>query len=83
MTFQVIVHTFIRANNLEIKPEMLARPGDAQFAITFADKDIENRFRNYHASVASLRIITAHANLRLGGSERMIPPKRPVLLSPR
>ncbi|MGI8989576.1 MAG: DCL family protein [Bryobacteraceae bacterium] len=78
--FEVIVHTFIAANKLEITPEMLSRPGDCQFAVTFADKEIEGAFRTYHATIAKLRIITANANLRLAGSERMIPPKRPVTL---
>jgi len=77
-TFQVIVHTFIAANDIDIKPEMLRRPGDGESAFTFADKDIEDRFKNYHARIADLRIIKAQENLRLGGSEKVIPPKRPV-----
>jgi len=80
MTFEVIVHTFIAANELVIRPQMLSRPGDGQFAVTFADKEVEAAFKSYHASIATLRIITAKANLRLSGSERMIPPKRPVVL---
>jgi hypothetical protein len=80
MTFQVIVHTFITAHNIEIRPEMLCRPGDAEFAVTFADKDIEARFRDYHLRAAKLRIIKAKVNLQLGGSEKMIPQKRPVIL---
>jgi Protein of unknown function (DUF3223) len=79
-TFEVIVHTFIAASKLEINPEMLSKPRDGQFAVTFVDKQIEGAFRSYHATIAKLRIITKNANLRLGGSERMIAPKRPVRL---
>lgn len=79
-TFEVIVHTFVAAHKLEIRPEMLNRPGDGEFAVTFVDKELERSFKSYHAEVAKLRIITATANLQLAGSERMIPPKRPVRL---
>jgi hypothetical protein len=80
MTFQVIVTTFLKANQIEIRADMLLPPGDRQFAVTFADKELEERFRKYHGSIASLRIIKAAANLSLGGSERLTNPKSPVLL---
>lgn len=81
LTFQVIVVTFIQANGIEIKPEMLSVPQDKQYVTTFVDKDLEQRFREYHHRVASLRIVKTRVNRALGGSERIIKPKRPVLLN--
>jgi hypothetical protein len=80
MTFQVIVATFIAARKIEIRPDMLSTSQDAQFVTTFVDKELERDFRNYHSSVAVLRIVMPRANLSLGGSERLIKPKRPVIL---
>jgi Protein of unknown function (DUF3223) len=83
MTFQVIVETFLKANQLEIKLGMLSPPNDAQFVVTFVDEDVAQRFRDYHGRIvgdAGLRIIKARSNLSLGGSERITKPKRPVIL---
>jgi hypothetical protein len=80
MTFQVIVLTFIQADSIDIRPELLSSPGDKQFVTTFADKNVEMRFRAYHHGLAKLRIIKKGLNLSLGGSERMTSPKRPVSL---
>ncbi|MBA2591985.1 MAG: DCL family protein [Pseudomonadota bacterium] len=80
MTFQVIVRTFIAANCIDIKSEMLSIAGDAQFVTTFVDKDMEKRFQDYHRGVADLRIIKPRANLSLGGSERITKSKNPVRL---
>jgi len=80
MTFQVIVHTFIIANNIQISSDMLSPSKDAQFVTTFVDKDIERRFQEYHAKVAQLRILKTSANLSLGGQERITEAKQPVLL---
>jgi hypothetical protein len=80
MTFQVIVTTFIAANKLEVRAEMLSIPRDAQFVTIFMDKNLEQKFCEYHKGLASLRIISAKANLSLGGSERITKPKRPVIL---
>jgi Protein of unknown function (DUF3223) len=77
-TFQVIVHTFIAANDIDIKPEMLRKPGDGESTFTFADKYIEDRFKSYHTRIADLRIVKDRENRRLGGSEKVMPPKRPV-----
>jgi hypothetical protein len=80
LTFQVIVISFVTANNIEITPGILSRPSDAQFATTFLDKGIEESFRAFHRRIASLRIIKDKSNLRLGGSERITKSKRPVEL---
>ena len=83
MTFQVIVETFLKANQIEITLEMLSPPDDAQFVVTFVDEDMARRFREYHSRIvgeAGLRIIKAQNNLSLGGSERITKPKRPVIL---
>ena len=80
MTFQVILTTFIKANAIEISASLLSTPQDAQYVTTFADKDLERRFREYHNGIASLRIVKKRVNLSLGGSERITKPKRPVIL---
>jgi hypothetical protein len=80
MTFQVIVTTFIAANRIEVRRGMLSISRDAQFVTTFMDKDLEQKFCEYHKDVAKLRIIKARENLSLGGSERITEPKRPVIL---
>lgn len=80
MTFQVIVRTFIAANRIDIKPEMLSIASDVQFVTTFVDKEIEISFRQYHHGVAQLRIIKPKVNLSLGGSGRMTKSKNPVKL---
>lgn len=84
MTFQVIVQTFITANKIEIRPDMLSTKADKQFVTTFVDKELEQKFRDYHRDVverfSSLRIIKARENLSLGGSERITKSKRPVVL---
>ncbi len=46
--------TFLAANGIEIKPEMLSTPEDNQYVATFADKDFERRFREYHHKIAVL-----------------------------
>lgn len=85
MTFQVIVQTFIAANKIEIRADMLSTNTDAQFVTTFVDKELEQKFRDYHKDVvervSGLRIIKARENLSLGGSERITKSKRPVVLA--
>jgi len=78
MTFQVIVTTFVEAKNIDIHADVLSAPADAQFSTTFIDEELRNEFREYHRSVARLRIISAQKNLSLGGSERIREPKNPV-----
>jgi hypothetical protein len=79
LTFQVIVTTFVKARRIDV-PAMLSVPADAQFVTTFADKEIEAAFREYHHSVRMLRIVKARTNLSMGSSERIRQPKQPVKL---
>jgi len=78
MTFQVIVTTFVKAKKIDIEADVLSPPGDAQFSTTFIDQDLSEEFREYHRSVAKLRIVSARSNLSLGGSERIREPQNPV-----
>jgi Protein of unknown function (DUF3223) len=80
LTFQVIVNTFIGANDIEIKPEMLSMAQDAQFQTTIVDLELKNKFRRYHHKIAQLRVIKAERNLSLGGSERILKSRNPVLI---
>jgi hypothetical protein len=80
MTFQVIVATFVSAHDIQITRELLSEPRDAQFTTTFVDTNVQEKFREYHHKLASLRVIKIKHNLSLGGSERIIKPKRPVVL---
>ncbi len=78
LTFQVLVNTFIAANDLKITEEMLSTSQDAQFETEFVDQNIKNRFKEYHHKMAQLRILKPKANLSLGGTERITKSKRPV-----
>lgn len=79
-TFEVLVNTFIGANNIEIKPEMLSIAEDAQFQTTLIDIELKDKFRRYHHKMAKLRIIKAELNLSLGGSQRILKSRNPVLI---
>ena len=70
LTFEVIVKTFIGANDIEIKPEMLLMSQDAQFQTTMIDQQLKDKFRRYHYKMAKLRVIKAEQNLSLGGSRK-------------
>lgn len=78
MTFQVIVRTFIAANNIEPNSAILSESRDRQFTTTFTDECIAKKFVKYHHEVADLRIIKSEVNLSLGGSERILKSKNPV-----
>jgi hypothetical protein len=80
LTFQVLVVTFVNANEIEIKPEMLSMSQDAQFQTSFVDIELRDKFRRYHHKTAKLRIIKAERNLSLGGSERILKSKNPVII---
>ncbi len=80
LTFQVLVNTFIGANDIEIKPEMLLIDQDAQFQTTIIDLQLKDKFRRYHHKMAQLRVIKAEQNLSLGGSERILKIRNPVLI---
>jgi len=78
MTFQVIVRTFVKAKKITVRPEMLSVPRDAQFSTVFVDDELRREFREYHRSVADLRIVAAKENLCLGGAERITKSRNPV-----
>jgi len=78
LTFQVLVNTFIAANNISISKEMLSTAQDAQFETEFIDQSIKNKFKEYHHKMAQLRILNPKINLSLGGTERITKSKRPV-----
>jgi hypothetical protein len=80
LTFQVLVNTFIAANDIEIKPEMLSMSEDAQFQTTIIDLDLKDKFRRYHHKMADLRLIKVKCNLSLGGSERILKSRNPVVI---
>ncbi|MEG4045170.1 DCL family protein [Microcoleus sp. Pol17_C1] len=80
LTFQVLVNTFIGANDIEIKPEMLLMSQDSQFQTTMIDQQLKDKFRRYHHKMAQLRVIKAEQNLSLGGSERIRKSRNPVLI---
>lgn len=80
LTFQVIVNTFVAANDIEIKRQMLSISQDAQCQTTIVDLNLKDKFRRYHHKIAQLRIIKAAHNLSLGGSERILKSRNPVLI---
>jgi hypothetical protein len=80
MTFEVIVTTFREATGVAPGREILSASQDQQFATTFTDPGIAQRFRNFHHRVANLRIVKSGLNLSLGASQRMRNPKHPVVI---
>lgn len=78
LTFQILVSTFITANNISISKEMLSTAQDGQFETEFIDQTIKEKFKKYHHEMAQLRITNPKSNLSLGGSERITKSKRPV-----
>jgi len=78
MTFQVIVRTFIAAHSITLSRNVLTEPRDQQFTTAFTDKDLSEKFRDYHHNVAQLRVIKSKLNLSLGGSERIQKSSRPI-----
>jgi hypothetical protein len=80
LTFQVLVHTFVCAHEIEISPEMLSRSQDGQFLTAFVDNELREKFRRFHHKTAKLRIIKAERNLSLGGSERIQKRRNPVII---
>jgi hypothetical protein len=82
LTFQVLVNTFIAANNIIITREILSTSQDEQFETQFVDQNIKASFKSYHHQMAQLRIINPKSNLSLGGSERITKRKRPVEIVP-
>lgn len=80
LTFQVIVITFINANEIQIVPEMFSTTPDINFQTSFVDHELRDKFRRYHHMTAQLRIIKAERNQGLGGSERILKIKCPVII---
>ena len=80
-TFQVLVHTFLIANNIEITTEMLLMGQDGTFETEFQDLEMKEKFRQYHAKAAQLRILASKKNLSLAGSQKILKSKNPVILS--
>ena len=80
MTFQVIVQTFMIAHSIIPSRLILSDSIDQQFSTTFTDKMIAEKFRDYHHSIAKLRVIKSSLNLSLGGSERILKAKTPVTI---
>lgn len=78
MTFQVIVRTFMAAENIVPSRDILSEPQDQQFATTLTDESLAKKFIEFHHKLADLRIIKSKLNLSLGGSERILKSKNPV-----
>ena len=84
MTFQVIVRTFLAANE-DIEPgyHLMTSPADEQFTTTITDSDVRERFRKYHATIAGsgvLRVVKARVNLSQGSKNRIRETSEPVRL---
>lgn len=80
LTFEVLVRTFIGANSLEPSKDMLVISQDGQVQTQFSDLGLQQKFREYHHRMAQLRIIKADRNLSLGGSERILKSRHPVII---
>lgn len=73
MTFQVIVRTFIAANNLDVGDVNISDSRDNQFTTTIEDPILADRFRSYHTSVANLDFVSKDINLAQSAKHRIRP----------
>lgn len=63
--FRDIVKSFIKENNI-IVHENLFKKEDKQFGIQFQDINLSNRFREYHNKIATYRLLSKTANIKIG-----------------
>ena len=63
--------SFIIANDIVPNQSMLSTQKDVQFSTTFTDKQVEQKFLEYHHKIARLRIIAATENVRTGPQHRI------------
>ena len=80
MTFQVLVETFLCANEITPSREMLTIPADQQVTTRFVDAQVEAAFVAYHNRAAQLRVVARRENLKLSSPNRIRAPKRPLKL---
>jgi len=74
-TFGALVISFrtSRGWHKAIPPGVLTRSTDNQLTTEFADAEIREAFKTFHSGIATLRIISKHANLsRAAGQRRQI-----------
>ena len=80
ITFEVIVETFVKANDIAPHRNMLSKKEDVQFATTFVDMELQQKFQAYHHATARLRILAAKPNLRAGPQHRIRDAERPIIV---
>lgn len=71
MTFQVIVRTFIAANNLDLEDIAISESRDNQFSTTLEDLGIATKFKDFHKSVATLDFVSKKINLAQSAKHRI------------
>lgn len=71
MTFQVIVRTFLAANNLQVEDVLISDSRDHQFSATLEDPEIASKFRHFHDSVATLDFVSKGINLAQSAKHRI------------
>jgi len=71
LTFQVIVRTFLVANNLRVNDVQLSESSDNQFTTTLEAPEIAEKFREYHSSVATLDFVAKSINLAQSSKHRI------------
>lgn len=76
---------WIVAKNLEINEEILSEPADMQYSSSFRDQNLEKEFVDYHRRVSNkrgnLRMLAIKPNLKLSGSAKISPSKKPLIIS--
>jgi hypothetical protein len=63
--FRDIVKAFIKENNIEVTPFLFIRE-DGQFGVKFALQKHSDAFLEYHNKVATYRLLSKTANMRIG-----------------
>jgi hypothetical protein len=61
-TFSVIVDRFIELNSIDI--EKVQYCAESQYGKVFVDKNLSEKFRDYHKNIAKLRVVIKDNNLR-------------------
>jgi len=71
MTFQVIVRTFLAANQLDVENIAISDSRDNQFTATLEAPEVAKKFKDFHDSVANLDFVAKTINLAQSSKHRI------------
>jgi hypothetical protein len=71
MTFEVICTTFVASRKMTLEDLPITYGADNQLTATLTDNELGEAFRQYHHSVAKIRIVSKRRNLLEAGKHRL------------